>query len=678
MKYCFSLLAAVMFGCMAYGQSCEDFAVELTATIQVSPAKITLHWKPLADTTTYTIYKKTKTSFTWSPVIATLSTTDSVFADTTVIADSAYEYQVLADHHNGGYMNTWEAAGYIYAATKSPAIHSKGALVLVVDSTFTDSCAAGIFRLMKDISGDGRQVIRHDVARTLNDTAVKGIIKSDYTSTANVKAVLLLGHVAVPYSGDLNPDGHPNHLGAWPADVYYAELAGAWTDGTVSDTTAGYTANRNVPGDGKWDQTVIPGITQLQVSRVDFYDMPSFAATEVQLMNSYLAKDHVYKMDSLPMRRRGIISDNFGVFTVIDSSTGVPIAYHEAFASTAWRSFPPMMSRDSVAATSALIQNLDTASYQWAYGCGGGWFSGAGGVGATTDFAANNVNGIFTILFGSYFGDWNVADNFLRAPLCSNNPGLTCCWAGRPYWFFHHMALGENIGFSAWHSQNNNGSVYAPGNIYGIQQWVHVALMGDLTLRTDYIKRASNVYVMTLPGNGANISWTASPDTAVHGYYVYRAQSEFGNYQLISGMLSTTTFHDAIGPNGLQYYMVRPVKLQATPSGNYYNLGIGITDTATVTYNHVSVAGVAKENLDCAVFPNPAGNYINVSINTDEPCVATLSLINVSGQQIVTGTKQLQNGVNTFSLQVSDLPAGVYAVMVTGGGQQVVKKWVKL
>lgn len=669
MKQFFTLLFVSLFCYTAKAQNSADFAVQLTATTQISPARITLHWLPLSDTNIYKIYKKTKTSLTWSSSIVTLHSSDSAYTDTTVIVDSAYEYFVAADHYIGGTYK-WTATGYIYAGIKSPAMHSKGGLVVVVDSTYLDSCADGLHKLMKDISGDGWQIFRHNVSRSLKDTAVKRLIKDDYTNNANVKAVLLVGHVAVPYSGDLNPDGHPDHLGAWPADVYYADLTGTWTDASVNDTASPYSWTKNGIGDGKWDQTQIPALTALQVSRIDVYNMPGSTGTDIQLMTRYLAKDHIYKMDSLYMRHRGIISDNFGVFS---SSAG-----YEAFASTAWRSFPPLLTRDSIAPTSALIANLDTATFQWAYGCGGGSFTSAGGIGNSADFAAADMNGIFTVLFGSYFGDWNVPNGFLRAPLCANVPALTSCWAGRPYWYFHHMALGENIGFAAWHSQNNDGNRYGPPSIYGIQDWVHIALLGDLTLRTDYIKPANNLTITHTTLHGANLTWTASADGSVLGYYVYRATSEFGNYQKISGMVSGLTFHDTVGSNGLKFYMVRPVKLQSTPSGAYYNLGIGITDSATVSFPISAVENTPIVTLNFELYPNPASNYINVAINAEAASTATLSVVNIKGDRFATATKQIQQGTNVFSLQVADLPAGMYTVQVTAGGNTTVKKWIKL
>src|SRR5207248_1131072 len=90
------------------------------------------------------------------------------------------------------------------------------------------------------------------------------------------------GHVPVPYSGLLNPDGHPNHLGAWPADAYYGDMDGLWTDTTVNyvGTDPGDPADTarlaNVPGDGKFDQSTIPGVVRLNVGRVDLANLPGY------------------------------------------------------------------------------------------------------------------------------------------------------------------------------------------------------------------------------------------------------------------------------------------------------------------------------------------------------------------------------------------------------------------
>jgi hypothetical protein len=639
-----------------YAQTTEDYAVELSAAVQESPAQITLRWKPRSiDAPEYHIWKKAKKDTSWGTEIAILPAADSVYTDASVVVDSAYEYQVEA-------IGSWlTSTGYIYAGIKAPAIHSRGTLVLLVDSTFSDSCADRITRLMRDIRGDGWQVIRHDFSRSVPCTAIKSVIISDRATNPDVKAVLLLGHIAVPYSGDYTED-HTNHIGAYPADVYYSCLDGVFTDVSAYDVSSDHLPNHNVPGDGKFDQSTIPAPASLQVSRIDFNNMYYFHQTEVQLMNSYLDRDHSYKMDSLGIRHRALINDNFGPFA------------GEAFASSAWRNFSTSVGRDSEYVI-PFVPSLADSSFQWAYGCGGGSFVSAAGVGTTSDFVSNPVNGIFVLLFGSYFGDWDADNDFLRAPLCASTPALTSCWAGRPHWFFHHMPLGENIGYSAWLAQNNAG-LYVPQTTYA--QDMHIALMGDLTLRTDYIQPASGLVIRPVTGAGATISWRASADAAVLGYYVYRSDAEFGNYQRISSLVTGTSFSDRAGTSGLKYYMVRPVKLQSTPSGKYYNPGIGIVDSATVSFPHTLLKNNVRQELDLSVFPNPARNYLGVALKSPMAAMATINIIDEQGKVFNTYTWQVSAGNNSYKLNVSGLPAGVYALTIMAGDKMVVKKWVKL
>ncbi|MBC7554436.1 MAG: T9SS type A sorting domain-containing protein, partial [Taibaiella sp.] len=163
----------------------------------------------------------------------------------------------------------------------------------------------------------------------------------------------------------------------------------------------------------------------------------------------------------------------------------------------------------------------------------------------------------------------------------------------------------------------------------------------------------------------------------VLGYYVYRATSEFGNFQRISGMTAGTTFSDTVGTDGLKFYMVRPVKLQTTPSGGYYNLGLGITDTATVSYPHLAVAQ-APVALSCNIYPNPATDIVNMTLDAATACTATITLINAAGAQYSTSVKELQSGANKLSLNVGRYPAGIYTIQVTSGQTTIINKIVKL
>ncbi|MFA6149923.1 MAG: T9SS type A sorting domain-containing protein [Chitinophagaceae bacterium] len=661
MKLKLYLLCALAFAAMqekANAQTAADYGIQVQASVQISPAKVTLNWRKIPGATQYNLLRKTKAAMVWT----TLATTaDTFYTDASVVADSAFEYKIT---NTGG---STAAGGYIYAGLNAPAIHNRGTLVLLVDTLFADSCANEISGLMKDLSGDGWAIVHHNVKRTLADTAVKSMIKKDYDAISDVKAVLIAGHIAVPYSGELAPDGHsPDHVGAWAADVYYADMDYVWTDVSVNNTGASRAQTKNIPGDGKWDHSAIPTYLELQVSRIDVSNMPSFAKSEVAMMKSYLAKAHNYKINNLYISRKAVVDDNFGAFS------------GEAFAANAWRNFPALITRNNIIAGD-FISTLNDSAYQWAYGCGGGSYTSCGGVGNTADFLAKKQKGIFTMMFGSYFGDWDNQNNFLRAPLCCDEPALTSCWAGRPNWFFHHMALGENIGYSAFVTQNNATAIYTP---YGFGTGgVHVGLMGDLSLRTDYIKPAGSIAITSAPIDGATVNWTASPEAGVIGYYVYRADSMFGKYNKVSSMIVGTSFKDLIGKDGLYYYMVRPVKLQSTPSGTYYNLGLGVTDSATISFPFpVSIAAAAKDAVTMICFPNPATEIVNVYGNLNSAGnTATISILDISGKVIAENEHKIQQNEFTISENLSTFAAGTYFVQLkmdnkTMATQKIIKK----
>jgi hypothetical protein len=555
-------------------QSSADAAVQLQASVQVSPAEITLNWSGNSSTTQYFVYRKLKASNNWGSPVATLAGSVNQYIDNTVSVGTNYEYRVQRQGSN------YNGYGYINCGIEVAETDYRGKLLLIVDSVFIDSLAGEINRLVNDIEGDGWEVIRHDVLRTSSVKHVKSLIVSDYNNHPNVTAVFLLGHVPVPYSGNLNPDGHSDHLGAWPADVYYGDIDGIWTDVNVTSTTASPPRTQNVPGDGKFDQYIVPGDVELQVGRVDMWNLSAFAATEIQLLRNYLDKDHEYRKKIFVPLKRAVIDDNFGYFS------------GEAFAASGYKNFSPLVGTANVTAAD-YFTSLNAGSYLWSYGCGGGSYTSAGGVGNTSTFASSNVQGVFTMLFGSYFGDWDIMNNFLRAALAQGRI-LTNMWSGRPHYQLHHMGLGENIGYSLRITQNYSGGLYygSPTVING--KWVHNALLGDPTLRNDVMTPVSNV-IATKVGDDCHITWSASTETNIAGYNIYmKNDSALSFMKLNSVPVAATSYTDpCLQFKGIYTYMVRAVKLENTPSGSYYNMSEGISDTA---YNNSSINSIAAFN----------------------------------------------------------------------------------
>jgi hypothetical protein len=548
-------LVLVALASRAPAQVAADYAVQVTAAVQASPARIVLSWGSYSGATQYVVSRKAWTATSWGSSIATLSGSATGYTDSAVTAGTSYEYQVLRQASVTGY-------GYVASGIALPLVEDRGTVVLVVDSTYAADLTDELARLQQDLVGDGWSVIRHDVARNASVPSVKALIKTDYlASPSRVKTVFLFGHVPVPYSGDIAPDGHGDHIGAWPADLYYGDMDGTWTD---TANYGGTGRQNNVPGDGKFDQSSAPGTVELAVGRVDLANMPAFGPkTERDLLLQYLDKDHAFRHAEWTLPARGLIDDNFGAFG------------GEAFASTGWRAFSAFFGRSDVFALD-WFTTLAGNGYLWAYGCGGGNYTGAGGVGSTSNFATTDTKVAFTFLFGSYFGDWDASNDFLRAPLATKTYGLTCAWAGRPAWYVHHMAMGETIGYGARVTQNNSGTYF-----YGYGPSVHIALMGDPTLRLTPVAPVSNLAVT--PGNHtAALSWTASPEV-VDGYHVYRSPTALGTYARVTPTpVMGTSFTDAGVPGGSWTYMVRAVRLETSASGSYGNASQGVFATTTV------------------------------------------------------------------------------------------------
>jgi hypothetical protein len=558
-----------------------EFSVQVSATVQQSPAQIHLTWPQdqYMLPNTYTIYRKALGDTSWGSSVSLPGTTTS-YTDSSVQVGQAYEYQIVK------VTSQYTSYGYIYTGINVPMTDSRGKLLLLVDNTFTTSLSNELARLQQDLVGDGWTVIRRDVDRSDSVANIKNLIKAQYNADpANLNSVFLFGHVPVPYSGNIVPDGHtPDHQGAWPCDGYYGDMDGTWSDSTVNITGQYDPRNTNIPGDGKFDQSTFPAPLKLMVGRVDLSNMPgalwnggpSTFPSELELLRNYLNKDHNFRTKQFDLPRRGIVGDFFGVRT------------GEAFAASGWRNFAPFFAASNVDSTPTAgtwTPTLHTNAYLWAYGCGAGSFTSIAGLGnsdtyndvLTRELWTNDVQAVFTLLFGSWLGDWDSQDNIMRSVLALPSYGLTCAWSGRPHWFMHHMGLGMPIGYSARLTQNNGPTGLYQNQLNSAAGQIHVALMGDPTLRMHVVAPPGHITAAT-NGTTRTLSWAASADSVL-GYHVYRATGTNAFTRLTASPIAATSFTDT-NAAGAANYMVRSVKLETSASGTYYNPSVGTFLTA--------------------------------------------------------------------------------------------------
>ena len=111
---------------------------------------------------------------------------------------------------------------------------------------------------------------------------------------------------------------------------------------------------------------------------------------------------------------------------------------------------------------------LRTRTALFAYASGPGQQTSCEEVGTTTDLAQKDPKVIFSVVWGSFFGDWEHRDNFLRAQLATS-AGLMTAWGSDP-WLLHPLALGATVGECALLTQESS-------------PLTHLALMGDPSLR---------------------------------------------------------------------------------------------------------------------------------------------------------------------------------------------------
>ncbi len=642
---------------LTLAQTPRDLSVELNAAVDGS--KFVITWPEDARATNYHVHRRAAGIVKWDTLTKTLGKTASSYTDTTMIKGKLYEYRIKKTLTVGSSIPAW---GYIYGGNAIEHPVAQGTIILVVEDTFATDLATELLRLEDDLLNEGWQVHRIDAKRHGTPPQVKEAIMEAYAlDPDNTKAVFLFGHVPVPYSGlYVVPDGHPDHMGAWPADLYYGELDGEWTDdysqseivinGVPIDTNTIRQPNRNSVGDGKFDQVTIPDNIDLMVGRVDLANMPAFTTkNEKELLRHYLDKDHAYRTGQLTAPPRALIDDNFGTFSVT-----------EAFASSAWRAFPQLVGRDSIYDNASVdwFTTLPEQPYLWAYGCGGGSFTSCGGVGTTTDFVTKGSKAIFTMLFGSYFGDWNVSNNLLRAPLATEY-GLSCAWSGRPYWYFQPMAIGLPIGFCARLTQNNVGA-YATGPS---PTSIHIGLMGDPTLRMNVIAPPKNAVATNEGFNRVRLSWTISPDLSIAGYNIYKAHEPQGPYYLsnLTPVSGVSEYMDTVTFSGTNVYMIHAVSHEVTAAGTYLNL----SPAARVTIEGI-VSGVASAEQEVAsplsAKQTSSGTEFTLQVSTSDD--VHLALYNYLGEQVkVFNDRPLTAGTYTYqwtSLEREAVAQGIY------------------
>ena len=538
-----------------FAQVPQDAAVPLHISTGINPPSVFLTWEN-SSPSDIVLQRRIKggAGNSWEELLNVSETLLDGHFDLNVSGDEVYEYALKRK------TGAVTAYGYGYANFFTPLKDFQGKILIFIDSTTADVLGADLITWKNDLRGEGWHTIPIKTGSATTVDWVKNQIVSAYNADPeNVKAVLLIGEVPVPYSGSLARDGRSDHAGAWPCDAYYGDVDGVWTDNSVNITNTARQANRNVPGDGKFDQNTLPSAMELMVGRLDFRHLAqvTFNKPPVELLRRYFLKNHKYRNGQYQVDEKGLVDDNLGWFG------------GEAFAADGFRNAYPITGSGGVV-NGDLLSQSSNQHFLFAFGAGNnGTYSSAGGIATSAQMGSANVNTVFTSLFGDYFGDWDYENNpLMPAFLASNGGVLSCIWSGRPHTFQHGLASGESIGYCLKETQNAQyNSAY--GHFNG-ESGTHLALLGDPTLKAKIVSPVTNL-VGNSNCNKVNLHWEAAQDSGTLGYIVYRSSAQDGPYERLTPDFTTDLFWDDLSPvPGTMFYAVRAMKLEVTPGGGVF------------------------------------------------------------------------------------------------------------
>ncbi len=680
----------------------KDYVIQVEAVTKSDSNLVRLNWKKHRFAVNYLIFR-TNLSTTETNVLANLdsigSKNDSYsFADKELEANTRYMYEIVgysgiqANYANKTQLLGWGATGYITTGVNLIPKESQGKVLLVIDDTLKSLLKPEITTLTNDLIAEGWVVHTTYVPRTTKFNKGNVRVTKDsilkYFYDYGITSVYLLGRVAVPYSGLINPDAHPDHLGAWPADMYYGIIDESnWTDTKVDSIAPGSRVeNRNIPNDGKFDVSKLDVGEEvtLEIGRVDFYNLKVYKESEIELLRNYLNKARNYRIGNFKPRRKAFISDNFGVIG----------SFTEAFASTGWRNFAPLVGADNITSGS-YFDSLGADTYLAAYGCGGGSYTSVGGIGNSASFANKPVKATFTYLFGSYFGDWDNQDNLMRTALASKDQVLTCAWSGRPYWYMDEFVSGSTIGKEALKAMNNlnlynlfylttyNGTNFGGKGVFieGSARRVHISLLGDPTLRVnDYtdVPEPFNVKLKQNPDRKKlEISWEVEPGGTNNRFDVYRSTDTLKSFTKINSTpIKESKFDDYVDGKLNVFYQIRNINDITNPAGTFQMYSRG-------ALNNIVLDGTLSiednDNSTISIAPNPTSDELNIFTTGLRNGTLKINLKSIDGGLIA----NIYNGLFENQLNLSynlkdkfNLSSGVYLLEFENNDEKIIKKIV--
>lgn len=611
----------------------KDFAINLQIEKNIANKQLLLTWSSSTTIKKFTLKRLELVNGKPTWYVLLLNTTDTAYIDKDLQTDRNYEYRIENELEPGRI-----AYGYNISSLGVVQQNSIKNLLLLVDEKVYQQIPDEINKYKRLLICDNYRVIMRTAPRaeTLDIDKVwqtKQIVNK-IADSIKLDYIVLFGRIPVAYSGIVGIDGHPEHTGAYPTDVFYVLPDRLWTDTIANVTTVNSERNKNVPNDGKFDLTYLRDSVKIAIGRIDFFNLPIFNISEMELYKRYISKveENKYAVNDIP--RKAIINDQLNMLNwEVPASEGFIYAYS-------------LFGKDNIE-EGKFNPNLFEKKFLMSFSFAPSGHTSNGSIISSKDYATKNANAVIACLFGSYFGDWDYRDGLMRSAIASSPTMLNSYYGGRPQWKWHKMNLGETVG-QAYLLSINNDYFYQTSQQFG-SRMIHINLMGDPTTRLYQIKPVQDVAVFTTAGKSNKIIWKNQDNVYSNVYRATNIDAEF--VKLNSNPIQATEFIDNEKCNDC-VYMVK-----ALPNNNEVN-------TRSTSYYRESLGKIAEKINNVLDNPSTLVKYSSeknqIEIKTDLP-TSVVDIYDIMGNKYASYSLN-----NAFSHIVNtvNMPVGVYFIVL--------------
>lgn len=554
------LLISTICALKTFSSSPKDYVVFPKISLQKDSARIYLTFQ-LEDQykdAQIAIMKKQPLSNKWESV-ENLPSGSLLFFDT-LQRQTAVEYGIICSN------DTASAFGYYLVGEMNEIEPYCGNVLILVDSTIEKEIQTELEQFQNDLLNDCwysevRKVPRSEVFNQIEVRKVKRIVNS-YKKRwkEKFKVLLLVGRVPVPYTGNYSFDGHTDHFGAFPSDLFYIIDDSLLSDDIEHNITASEERNHNVPFDGKLDQTTITNEISIAVGRIDFSNLTVFQKSEVELLKNYFKKNHEFRLGKTDKNFNCIIDDGFGTQS------------DEIFSANAYMNFYALC--DTII-EDKLFDNVSQKYFRFSYACNSGSYTSIWSSLNSEQCANFEIKSTFLFLLGSYCWDWDSENNLLRSALASSPNVLISAWIGRPFWHMHHFGFGFPFAKSFLITANNL-NLYPSTGKYGYKG-MHLEVLGDPTIRIFYPSPVQNTEFV-IDSNGNVVLFWKKPQELddLIGYQINKKEIGNENFNQIAFLPKEfITFVDQNTQKGRWIYQIKAIYNRRNKFGSYSAPSLG-------------------------------------------------------------------------------------------------------